>query len=187
MACSMLKVDVPSDRLKEMYGVEQYYWYLHSQPFRKMFLKPLGHIINRLGLSCLDVGCGAGWLADYLTVPYVGIDGSVTAIEQARAQYPARAFYLARIENPVIPCGSFGTLVFGNIFWVHIRQESQAEFLELYRRFDPCYFVIYDLQRLDTSAIDARYERVEKHAASVELDGIPDIKKHRKILVYRCN
>ena len=182
----MLKLDQSPAQLDQVYRSD-YYHYLNSPSFQEVFLKPLGKMIDDLDQPCLDVGCGEGWLADYVTVPYMGIEGSAVALERARARAHPRtvSFFLDRIEKPVVK-GQFGTIVFGNVLWYSVNSEMFVPFLEQYLRYQPTHFIIYDLEPLDTLAIDKRFRLTGSFRASVELPDKPDIYKHRKILVYSC-
>lgn len=184
----MLLRDIPDKRLNEMYDGEDYYWYLYSKQFQTAFLKPLANVVNLLDEPCLDVGCGEGWLAERIDVPYVGIEGSTIAVETARSHFPGKEFLYGRIESPLTWAfgRSFGTVVFGGILDVLVAKESYIEFLESYLIFSPAHFIIYDLERLDTHEIDKRFRLVEKFHGSAEVEGIPEVKKHRKVLVYSC-
>lgn len=184
----MLLRDIPDKRLNEMYDGEDYYWYLHSEQFQTVFLKPLASLINSFGEPCLDVGCGEGWLAEYVTVPYTGVEGSTVAVETARSRFPDREFFYGRIESPLktLLGSQFRTIIFGGILDVLVNKENYVDFLELYLIFYPARFVIYDLERLDTSEIDRRFNLLEKFHGSVEVGGIPEVKRHRKVLVYSC-
>jgi hypothetical protein len=71
---TILNIDQSKEELTKIHGEQDYYWYLRSEAFRETFLKPIADIVNYLGYTCLDVGCGEACLADYVTVPYVGID-----------------------------------------------------------------------------------------------------------------
>lgn len=194
----MLNINQSPAELNRIYGELAYYWYLKSDAFREAFLKPLAQIVNELGGSCLDVGCGEGWLADYITIPYFGFDGSEAAIAVARDHqryHPARdrqkkheaEFYVGRFEAPRFDHWQFDTIIFGGIFSVLVKPESYVELLDLYRqKFSPKHFIIYDLERLATDSIDAAFRRVKEIHATAALDGIEEVKKHRKILVYEC-
>lgn len=184
---SMLNVDLTPEDLSEIYETN-YYWYLNSQPFRDVLLQPLGQIINRRGLPCLDVGCGEGWLAAHVTVPYVGFDGSAIAIRRAKARHPDKLFHCGRLENPTCSIPRHSTIVFGNLLAVLVREECYVDFLEMYReRFAPAVLIVYDLERTDLSAIRQRYRLLEEYHASVKLPDIEKVKRHRQIVVFACN
>ena len=181
-----LRTDIPEERLEEMYSGEDYYWYLKSPEFKETFLEPLADIINSIGEPVLDVGCGEGWLAELITVPYVGIDGSGAAIDTATLSFPQKTFAVGRIEYPVPLWGNANTLLLGNILYLLIKRNHFIDFIDLYREcFDLEWVIVYDLQNLDTSSLEAEYKRVSKVEASAPLKLKPDIKRHRKIEVYK--
>lgn len=176
-----------------MYGAEDYYWYLRSPEFQKTFLVHLGAAIDRYGKSCLDIGCGQGYLARYTHARYVGFDGSSTAIDYARHQNltPNATFIVLRFEDfatvQLRLQDDYDVIVFGNILWHITRPENHIEFIEAYQQqFNSKYLAVYDMETLDTLAIDKRFERVEEYHASVTLKNLQEVKRHRKILVYRC-
>lgn len=184
-----LNIDQSPEELTDLYN-RDFYWYLRSDQFREAFLRPIAAIINRYGEPCLDAGCGEGILADYVVGSYVGFDGSETAIKRAKARKPLIAFLVSRIEAPPLPAciGHFGTVVFGGIMEVLIKPDERMPLLEMYRQmYNVNRFIIYDLERLDTSAIEGMYGRPteEIHATVLGVDVIP-AKQSRKILVYSC-
>jgi len=187
MTIELLKTSQPAELLDKLYGKQDYYWYLKSEQFRRVFIRPLATVVNDLNLPCLDVACGEGWLADYVTVPYTGIDGSTTAIETARSRHSSCGFIVCRIESPELLSDSFGTIVFGGILKPLVKPQCYVLFLELYLRFNPKYLVIYDLLNLEESTISRRFSLVDRLQGSVDMVGIPRVKKHRKILVYSCS
>lgn len=172
------------EELNHIYDTD-YYWYLKTTEFRESFIAPLARRINNLGLSCLDVGCGEGWLADYVQGHYTGIDGSLTAIQRARVNHPNRRFEVDRFENPEL-VGRFGVIVFGGILDVLVAKESYLELIELYRsKYNLRYFIVYDLERFDDTSLREEYILEEEYHAFTDLD-IQEVKKHRKILVFEC-
>ena len=183
---SVLNLVQTPRELDELYGSKDYYWYLRSPPFVDAFIKPMATIINEIGLPCLDVGCGEAVLFDHLKVPYVGIEGSASAIERANHCRPTARIVRGRIESPVaiFPL-DFGTIVFGGLFSVLVKPDRQFDFINRYAAFKPKFFIVYDLERTDTTQIDERFERILERHATAEIDLKPDVKRHRKILVYR--
>lgn len=190
-----LNVEQSNDELNDIYR-NDYYWYLKSPQFREKFLIPLGKRIMTYGTSCIDVGCGEGWLAGYLSCRYVGFDGSRVAIERAQKEFngnPFKQFRVGRIEDPSIewfPQGWYfpDVIVFGGIFSVLITRDSHIDLLRLYEEtFQGMAkkFIIYDLQELDTSQIEKEYNLVDQYFASVDMPELqPDCKRHRKILTF---
>jgi len=182
----LLNVAQEPGELNGLYAAD-YYWYLRSEAFCKAFLAPLGSVINRLGLPCLDVGCGEGQLSDFVSVPYTGFDGSEEAIRRARAKHPAGEFHVGRIESPSV-AGKFGVIVFGGLLSVLVKPEMQLDFVGLYKKYDPSYFIVYDLAALDTSNLDGKYELRQSYEGRADLPGLsPEVKLHRKIRVYQCS
>ena len=183
----MLSLVQSLENLNHVYE-DDYYWYLRSPEFRRVFLVPLGIIVDGLGLPCLDVGCGEGQLGDHVSkVCYSGFDGSDVAIQRARENLPVADLRVGRIESPPDFDGDFGTVVFGGLFQVLVAQEQQVEFLEIYReRYRAVNFVVYDLFSLDTSRIDESYSLMMHYEARADMALTPAVKLHRKIRVYRA-
>lgn len=187
----LLNIDQTPTELSKLYGPDDFYWYLRSQPFIDTFIIPIANLVNNYATSCLDVGCGEGRLAQYVTVPYTGIDGSNTAIERAKryrdlSKYNHSIdFIQARFEDPPY-MGNQDIIVFGGILEVLIKPQHRVDFINIYKQFMPRHFIVYDLERLDTSLIEAHFGPpiVEIHA-SVQLD-IIEAKKHRKVLLFKC-
>lgn len=210
---SVLNLVQTPRELDELYGSKDYYWYLRSPPFVEAFIKPMATVINEIGLPCLDVGCGEAVLFDYLKVPYAGLEGSSSAIERANYCRPSARVIHGRIEAPVatllthfrrdVPVGldsaisgrieppiaivppEFGTIVFGGLFSVIVNPERQVDFISRYAAFKPQFFIVYDLERTNTDRIDLRFSRILERHATAEIHLKPDVKRHRKILVYR--
>lgn len=181
-----LNIDQSAAELARIYE-QGYYDYLGSPAFRQAFLRPLGSIVNVLGLPVLDVGCGEGWLADYTAVPYYGFDGSSVAVETARRERSGGTFYVDRLENPRPVEAYLGTVVFGGLFAVLVKPTEHLQFVELYReRFTPRYFIVYDLERVDHRGLAAAYRLIYEYHASADLE-LQEVKKHRKILVFQCS
>ena len=188
----MLNLVQTPEELNEIHGPQDYYDYLRSPEFQRSVLKPLAAMVNRLGASCLDVGCGQGYLGQYVDGQYLGFDGSQTAIDHARENNPGE-FRVARFEDleevfRIVSDFStqFDTIVFGNLLSVLIKPESYVEFLESYvKRFSAKFLIVCDLQTLDTTAIDRRFSCRFRHYGNVQLPGLQEIKKARKILLYK--
>lgn len=188
----LLKRDLSRFQLDATYS-RDYYWYLGSPEFHRAFLLPLADCINTLGLPVLDVGCGKGWLATLVEVPYTGFDGSLEAVIAAKQRAKTRShrscFAVARVED-VPYLGKCPTLVFGNVLWYLANLEYYGWLLSQYCRvYQPAWVIVYDLQRLDEERVldCPRLKLVKRYAASAHLRGVEEVKRHRKILVYQCN
>lgn len=193
MTCSnVLNIDQSPQELAELYGEQDYYAYLRSSPFREAFTRPLAAIVNRLGEPVLDVACGEGCLADYVTVPYAGFDGSATAIERGRNRLgcgggAGARLEVGRFESPAIE-GLFPTVVFGGILEVLVKPESRVSLLEMYvARYGARNLIVYDLERLDTYGIETRFGApVEKRHCEVGVEsGVIPAKRFRKVLLFQ--
>lgn len=177
--------DISQQRLDEMY-TEDYYWYLRADEFRSKFLQPIGTWVSKNGGPVLDVGCGEGWLAEYIDTPYAGIEGSTIAVQRATEYHPTKQFYHANIIDPP-DLGEFKTAVFGGILHCLIKQEYHSSFLEAYRaKYGLQYMVIYDLSIADWSALDSAYLLVTSWVGSVAVPGINRTKRNRKVGIYQC-
>lgn len=183
-----LKNTTSEDRLDEMYA-EDYYWYLKCPQFVSCFLRPLGDIIAELGGPCLDIGCGEGWLSDYVeNIEYHGIDLSREAIDYARTRRPQRSFEIARFETyPEQTERQFRTVVFGNILWYYVKPNDYVRLLRHYQACFGCrYLVVYDLYPLDTTDIDKHFKLIHSFDAKADVTDLQQIKLRRKVRVYEC-
>ena len=197
----VLSLNQSPEELTNVYDVD-YYDYLASPQFRHAFLEPLAERINSYKLPVLDVGCGEGNLAQYISVPYYGFDGSDTAIQKAieknwsgpeKAAYPEsknpkgiKKFCVARLETFNEQEFNFGTIVFGGILKVLVKAEQRIPLLNQYiKRFDPKYILIYDLEELDHEPISNEFKLIDEYHATADVPGLQEIKKHRKILTYQ--
>lgn len=189
MSVDMLNVNLSDEMLHEVHGKDDYYWYLRSEQFVDTFLRPVAALVNCYGDPVLDVGCGEGVLASLTNVPYVGIDGSGSAVSKAFKRHPRGIYYQNRIEDPCI-VGEFPTVVMSGILEVLIKPERRVDFMEMYReRFKTKRFIVCDLERLDESAITVRYgwPTIWKSCMAADpFDGsiIEDVKRFRKIIVW---
>lgn len=188
----LLNVNQSPEELEQVHGAADYYAYLRSPEFVEAFTRPVADIVNRLGKPVLDAGCGDGALAEHVSVAYAGFDGSAAAVARLQARHATPdggcgvLAWVGRLEEPR-PAGAFPTVVFSGILEVLVRPEARVPLLELYRRtYRAEHFVICDLERLDTSAIEARYgpPLEETHRVAANPGGLPDVKLRRKILLY---
>jgi hypothetical protein len=193
MGAEWLNIDDSPETLDHIHGDEDRWAYLRSPEFVEAFVRPVAAICNRLDDPILDVGCGDGILGDHIDLaPYFGFDGSQAAILRGltrKGRRPA-ALWVARFEEPPPSHSWFNawTVVLSGILEVLVKPECRVPMLETYReRFKVRHFVVCDLERLDTSAIEARYGPPveEMHRVATGPAGVPEVKRRRKILVYR--
>ena len=191
MSEEFLNINQTPKELSGLYGAKDYYWYLRSSQFGEAFLKPLAELVMRYGTSCLDVGCGEGQLYEWLhpESEYRGIDGSNTAIE--RGLKKNRPIGIGRFEEPQKWSKwdeEYDVVVFGGVLEVLIKPQFRVDFLKMYKRFGCSHFIIYDLDRLDTSLIEKEFKLIElKHTILAAPDmKLVDAKYRRKIWVFEC-
>lgn len=185
---SVLNLNQSPDELRDVYD-RNYYRYLDSPEFHETFLTPIGQIVDSFGQPVLDVGCGEGQLSDHILSPYLGIDGSETAIKKAieKRATDRKRFQFERFETYQNGREWFGTVVFGGIMEVLVKPDYRVPLMMQYaERFATDQFVIYDLERLDTSLIEQKYKLIHRQSLSVVIDNLEDVKKHRKIMVFSC-
>jgi SAM-dependent methyltransferase len=188
-----LNINQPPEELASMYGAEDRYWYLRSSEFGEAFLSRIGWIVDKIGVRTLDVGCGEGQLRPHVIGRYTGIDGSETAVATARKRHghlPATFFSVERFEQ-YKPSPVNDVIVFGGVLSVLIRPEYRTKFIRHYCKHGmasspsfPRHFIVYDLEILDTTDIENEFKLVNEQHQTAHIDGIPDVKKHRKIQVY---
>ena len=190
MNSSVLNIDQSSERLSEIHGEMDYYWYLRSPQFRSAFFRPMGELIDDLigyeGVM-LDVACGEGCLFDHVHCKYVGFDGSEPAIEKGKRDRPGAELLVGRMESPpLLPHTQFDLVLIGGVLSVLVKPEARYGFIESYvAKYRPQFVVLYDLSTLDVSFMDtARFSPViQQHASAVDID-IEDVKKHRSWWAY---
>lgn len=185
MTSCLLNVNQPPSELNRIYE-DDYYWYLRDPIFCESIFRPVGDSVNSLRCPCLDVGCGEGQLSDYVNVPYLGFDGSVCAIRQARKLHPAHEFYAWRFEDPPhLDSRKFGTIVMSNLLEVLIKSEWHVRFAQQYLRYyHATYLVVVDLIRLNTSMLEKAFHLQRSEEVTAEVPNLLEVKKHRKILVF---
>ena len=183
---SYLNLNQSQEELNKIYD-DEYYWYLKSPQFCEQMHKVVGEIVNSFRQSCLDVGCGEGWLSDYVRVPYTGIDGSCVAIIRALHKNSKNRFFVDRFEKPHLR-GYFPTVIFSGILQVLVKPKWRRFLLDEYvNLFGVKQFVVCDLEMADLSDLEAHYDPILKQ--SIEITGInlePEVKRFRKILVLKC-
>lgn len=187
----MLNLNQTPDELVDLYD-KDYYWYLRSQAFSDMFLSKIGCVASLLGKypkKVLDVGCGEGQLAQYVSCGYLGFDGSKSAIDRALNRYRGQplSFEVARFEDPPMVGGVFTTAVFGGVLEVLVKPEHRLDFIQKYiTLYRLQYFIVYDLERLDTWPLEHPYQIIGEFRGGVpEMGGLLDVKRHRKVLVFK--
>ena len=188
MTCSILKRNQTPEQLRDM-AARDYYWYLRSRSYVETFLKSTAEIANRLGSSCLDVGCGEGELARFVTIPYLGIDASeevITAAKCVNRKRPHLRFQVARLEE-FDSDETFSAIVFSGMLYALVNLDAYVPLLEKYLRFSPDYFVICDLQRLDTADIGKRFKCIQQFYGEAVVPNLEIVKQRRKVMVYQCN
>ena len=186
-----LKHNLSADHLNQTYE-DDYYAYLRSDAFKDTFMAKIGHHIRTK--SVLDVGCGEGQLAEFVGGSYIGIDGSAVAIANAIETYKgdhSKYFEVGRIENPP-KLGHVQVVVFSAILDFMVEPESYIPLFDMYAQlYQPEMFIICDLVRGEFAELKKVYKpKYKDWVATVEYDGIPDIKKTRKVIVLsgkRCD
>jgi len=185
----------PDAHLNDVYGERDYYWYLRSPEFQETFLKPIGNEVNKIGGTCLDVGCGEGWLSPFIDGGYLGIDASSEAITTARERCTRpdneHEFGIARIEDfPTFAAEHyhFDCIIFGGIIYCLIKPEYHISFIREYLdAFHASHFIIYDLWALDTSQIRAEFGMpVVRSKGNAHVKDLLPIKNKRIVEVYKC-
>ena len=73
---------------------------INHETIAKDILRDIGH---RVGDSILEVGCGAGCLAQFLPQPYHGIDSSSSLIDKFKTLLPSHSVSIG--EAAALPCG----------------------------------------------------------------------------------
>jgi len=189
---------VTQQHLFERYVAQDYWWYLRSEEFRSQLLAPMGEIASRCQDACLDVACGEGQLAEFVRVPYYGIELSTDALRNAQTGPNRKFMAVNAAEFPFLPPDKLktfldrklGTIVFSNVFTGVVRPEYQIDFLEAYLAFEPKLVIVCDLENLDQTGLDARLtlqreiHRTFQNPLTPPREILPEVKLHRKILVY---
>lgn len=164
-----------------------YYAYLHSDVYSKYVLKPIMQFIPEQN-SILDIGCGIGGLAQYIAGrQYVGIDGSTSALKQARSRFKDHKnmkFIDARIENYqwVGEPATYDTLVFGGIFLTIFKKEYWLDIVRGYAQaFGAKQFIICDLNKLDFNT----FRRTFKQTGAYTVPPVKEKVKFRRNLLER--
>lgn len=192
MSSSLLSLDDTRERLDERHS-SGYWRYLDSPPFVDACLKRIGLEVSWISersedwQGVLDVGCGTGKLAQYCSPPYDGIDASEEAVKVARANCSSGRFSIGRLEKPSQELNQYSIIVFGNVLEIYVAPDKRVELLTLYRKLcNPTHFIIYDLERLKDDDLRKHFNLVSEHHARVNLAGLPDSKRGRKILVLEA-
>ena len=144
----------PQEHLNQTFEPGGYYEYLSGRDYcDRVFGRIAAHI--KSGERVLDVCCATGLLAGYLTpdIAYTGFDGSDTALETARQEWPDHRFIKGRIENfPYYHAGRYSTIVFSACLFSMILPEYRARLARQYADFFGAEkIIISDLQQMDTS------------------------------------
>jgi len=188
---TMFKKNISQELLDDVYN-KNYYWYLEHKEFVNNCLKYVSDSIDKLGknLSILDIGCGHAQLLEVLDDShyYFGFDLSLNAINDCNKMWNKRNadFVKCNIEQFTENYKELrlDVVLFGNCL-VYIKNEHIIDFVD---EFVECvkskYFVVYDLKRTKTANISNRYKMIDNKDFYVNLDGIKEVKKHRKVEVY---
>jgi len=140
------------------------------------------------GSTVLDVGCGTGLLAEALAgVDYLGIDGSEEAVRRAQERAPGK-FECARLETYhwMAPADAvWHTLVFSGILSTVVLPAHRVQLVESYKRaFKAKQLIVSDLERLDTTDLQQRYNRRSTQLVEADIPGKKSVYLKRKIEVY---
>lgn len=185
----MLNINQQPDTLDNIYGEQDYYWYLRSDEFKSAFQQSIGYYANKLGKRCLDVGCGEGQLSEFIDNRYAGFDGSFVAIERGRQRYPKADLRVGRLEAPPEYEEGFDVIVFSGILEVLVLPEHRVNFVRNYLAFYRAkYFIVCDLLRLDESDLQSYFTCLSTDYKEAKYIDIESVKRFRKISVYQtCN
>jgi ubiquinone/menaquinone biosynthesis C-methylase UbiE len=110
----------------------------------------------------LDVACGTGFLTRHLRGEVVGLDQSVSMLEEARRQAPAATFIRGDALSLPFDDGTFERVFTGH-FYGHLDDEQRARFLKEARR------VAHELVVVDSALRDD--VEPEEHQERVLNDG----------------
>jgi SAM-dependent methyltransferase len=74
----------------------------------------------------LDIGCGTGWLTQFLRGSVVALDQSESMLDLARARVPDAVFVLADVPPLPFPAGSFDRALIGHVY-SHLERVADRE------------------------------------------------------------
>jgi SAM-dependent methyltransferase len=77
----------------------------------------------------LDIGCGTGWLTQFLRGSVVALDQSESMLERARKRVPDAVFVLADVPPLPFPAGSFDRALVGHVYSHIERVDDRASFV----------------------------------------------------------
>jgi SAM-dependent methyltransferase len=77
----------------------------------------------------LDIGCGTGWLTQFLRGSIVALDQSEAMLKLARRRVPDAVFVLADIPPLPFPAGSFDRALAGHVYSHIERVEGRGAFV----------------------------------------------------------
>jgi ubiquinone/menaquinone biosynthesis C-methylase UbiE len=127
----------------------------------------------------LDVACGTGFLTRHLHGDVVGLDQSLSMLEEARRRVPRATFLRGDALALPVPNRSFDR-VFTAHFYGHLEQSDRERFLTEARRVAP-ELVVVDSSRSASGQDDARQQRVLNDGSQWEVykrwftaDGLAD-------------
>lgn len=182
-----MNINQQFEELNEIHG-DNYYAYLAAEEYIRAFIRPMADIASQLGGRVLDIGCGEGLVGDFVSVEYVGFDGSVVAIKRAIARNPSQQYVVSRLESPPM-VGQVDTLIFSGILQVLILQNRVADFVSKYTTmFGSKHIIVCDLMHFDPTPLEKLFgPSLQEIRATAEVPNLLEVKKHRKILVYKCS
>lgn len=170
-----MRLDHAQEHLNKTFEPGGYYEYLRGAEFCDNVFGRIAKLIEP-GERVLDVCCGTGELAGYLTsdISYMGMDGSETALATARERWPVRRFTHGRIENfHLFHDGRYTTLVFANCLLSMIQRCYREQLVQLYAgAFGARKIIIADLQKLDTSVFRGMFKMLgQRDSFTVDIPG----------------
>ncbi len=94
--------------------------------------EPQGNAASR-PLKLLDLGCGPGFLLDYLSVngqldrvEYTGVDVAEVMVEHARGRWPGKAFEIRDIREQPFPNDAFDVCIACGVFTARFSNSYEA-------------------------------------------------------------
>lgn len=193
MTTKFLKKRIDTNVLNDIYTGKDYYWYLNHDMFVETCLKYVANVLDKISneSSVLDVGCGFGTLLKVLkpSHSYVGFDLSKVALERARSLWkdrPNTEFIECGIET--FPYGhsvQSDCIVSGNCL-IYVKPEAIVDLMKRYVEATGAkHIIVYEIGRAKTASLEKQYELVERKNFYIPLEGLQEVKRHRKVEVYK--